>query len=88
MRAGTTKPTARFEGMIAHDVTLDELKADTLSCIMLFYRQKRGMSLECWVREHLSRTQATNSRIDADAVEASSTPATTPIATSASRSPN
>ncbi|MFO1115711.1 MAG: hypothetical protein U1E28_08520 [Beijerinckiaceae bacterium] len=39
--------------MIAHDVTLDELKADTLSCIMLFYRQKRGMSLECWVREHL-----------------------------------
>lgn len=39
--------------MVAREITLDELKADTLSSIMLFYRENRGEPLESWVREQL-----------------------------------
>lgn len=39
--------------MIAREISLDELKADTLSTIILFYREKRGIPLESRVRERL-----------------------------------
>ena len=39
--------------MTAGKITLDELKADTLSSIVLFYREKRSEPLEFWVRESL-----------------------------------
>jgi hypothetical protein len=39
--------------MTERQITLDELKADTLSSIILFYRENRTERLEYWVRESL-----------------------------------
>ena len=39
--------------MTERTITFDELKSDTLSSIILFYRQNRTERLESWVRESL-----------------------------------